>query len=107
VAAEAGEVAGAGAAGIDQSGGAAASRDGGGVDPDRGAAPIDMGVQVDQPGRDEQTADIAGVGRGFVDALADGDDLPAGESDVAAGVDSLRGIDEVAAAQDEIKHGSP
>ena len=66
-----------------------------------------MGVQVDQAGRDEQAADVAGVGRGLVDALADGDDLPAGKSDVAAGVDPLRGIDEVAAAQDEIKHGPP
>ena len=107
VAAESGKVAGAGAAGIDQGGGAAAPRDRGSIDPDRGAAPIDVGVQIDQPGRDEQADDVAGVVRGLIDALADGDDFPAGESDVASGVDPLRGIDEVAAAQDEIKHGPP
>jgi len=107
VAAESRKVAGAGASRIDQGGGAAASRDGGGVDPDRGAAPIDVSVEVDQAGRDEQAADVAGLGGGLVEALADGDDLPASESDVAAGVDPLRGIDEVAAAQDEIKHGPP
>ena len=66
-----------------------------------------MGVQVDQAGRDEQAGDVAGLGRGLIDALADGDNFSAGESDVAAGVDPLRGIDKVAAAQDEIKHGPP
>jgi hypothetical protein len=43
----------------------------------------------------------------LVDTLADGDDFSAGESDVATAVDPLRGIDEVAAAQDQIKHGPP
>ena len=50
VAAEAVEVAGPGAAGIDEGGDAAAARQKLGLDAERRAAPIDMGVQVDQPG---------------------------------------------------------
>ena len=30
-----------------------------GIDAERGAAPIDMGVKVDEPGRDDQAGDIA------------------------------------------------
>src|SRR5436190_555954 len=44
------------AAGIDKGGRAALLRDQGRVDPERGAAPIDMRVQIDKPRRDDQTA---------------------------------------------------
>ena len=107
VAAKSGKVAGTGASGIDQGGGAAAPGDGGSIDADRGTAPIDVGMKVDQPGRNEKTADVAGVARRVIDALADRDDFPFGKSNVASGVDPLRRIDEVTAAQNEIKHGPP
>ncbi len=107
VAAESGEVAGPRASGIDQGGGAAAPGDGGSIDADRGATPIDVGVKIDQPGRDEKTADVAGVARRLIEALADRDDFACGKSKVASGVDPLRRIDEMSAAQNEIKHGFP
>ena len=107
MAAKSGKVAGTGASGIDQGGRAAASGDGGSIDADRSAAPIDVGMKIDQPGRDEKTADVAGVACRLIDALADRDDFAVGKSDVAFGVDPLRRIDEVTAAQDEIKHGPP
>jgi hypothetical protein len=52
--AEAGEIAGAGAAGIDGGGDARGAAKFLGVDAERGAAPIDVGVQVDQPRRDDE-----------------------------------------------------
>ncbi len=58
MAAEAGEIARAGAAGIDKGRRAAALRDNGGIDPERGPAPIDMGVQVDEAGHDNAAARI-------------------------------------------------
>ena len=50
MAAEAVEVAGAGAAGIDEGGGAALAREIGRVDAEGRATPIDMGMEVDEPG---------------------------------------------------------
>src|SRR5437763_11237005 len=44
------------AAGIDKGRRAAVARDLAGVDPERGAAPIDMRVQIDKPRRDDQAA---------------------------------------------------
>ena len=64
VVAEAREVAGPGAAGVDEGGGAAAPGQRVGVDAQRGAAPVDVGVQVDQPRHDEPAAgvdDVPGV----------------------------------------------
>ena len=62
VLAEAGEIAGPGAAGVDRSGDAAGAAEFLRVDAERGAAPIDMGVQVDQAGRDDVAGDVAHVG---------------------------------------------
>jgi hypothetical protein len=62
MAAEPVENAGAGAAGIDECRRAAPARYLCRVDTQRGPAPIDMGVEVDQPGYDEQPADIDGLG---------------------------------------------
>ena len=66
VRAEAVEVAGPGAAGIDQRGGARALRDRHRLHAEAGAAPVDVGVEVDQPrhhelaGRGQRLARLAG-----------------------------------------------
>ena len=49
---------GAGAAGIDECRGAAARRHGIGVDAERRAAPVDVGMQVDQPRGDDPPRDV-------------------------------------------------
>ena len=51
--AEAGEIARPGAAGIDAGRDRARAGEIVGVDAERGAAPIDMGVEVDEAGRDD------------------------------------------------------
>ncbi len=95
--AEAVEVAGPGAAGIDEGRDAARARDQLGLDAERGAAPVDMGVQVDQARRDDLARDVARVLARQV--VADGGDLAAGEGDVGHPVERLRGIDHAAALQ--------
>ena len=70
--------------------------------PKRRAAPVDVGVQVDQAGRDDLAFDVARVLAG--EAIADRRDLAAGEGDVGHLVDALRGIDEPAAFENQIVH---
>ena len=109
VLAETGEVAGARAAGVDR------GRDAGGaaellrVDAERGAAPVDVGVQVDQAGRDDRSRHVAHHSPGAALQLgADLGDLAAREGHVAHGIELLRGIDHASSPQDEIVgHGSP
>src|SRR5262249_60229401 len=64
VPAEAVEIARPGAPRIDEGGGATAPRYFGGVDAERGAAPIDMGVEVDEAGRHDEPGDVAHLGAG-------------------------------------------
>src|SRR5438132_309567 len=64
MASKAQEIAGAGAAGVDEGGGAALGGEPVGIDAERGAAPVDMAVQVDEAGGD--------------DAIPCVDDLPGG-----------------------------
>ena len=87
VLAEAREVAGPGAAGIDEGRDAARSREQLGLDTERGTAPIDMRVQVDEAGGDDLARDVARVLAG--QAVADGRDLAACEGDVGHPVDAL------------------
>ena len=103
VLAEAGEVAGAGAAGVDRGGDAGGAAELLRVDAERGAAPVDVGVQVDEAGRDDEAGHVADVGAGAAfEAWADAGDLAAGKGDVGDGIELLRGVDHPAAAQDEI-----
>jgi hypothetical protein len=99
--AEAVEVAGAGAAGVDHRGDAALPCELVGVDPERGAAPIDVGVEVDQAGRDDLAGDVADVGSRPA-VPADARDLAAGKSDIDDRIEILGWIDDAAVAQDEI-----
>ena len=73
-------------------------RDLGGVDPERGAAPIDMGVQVDQAGHDDLAGDIDDLRRRRRGSIAaDRGDLAVRESDVGDLVAPVRRIDDAAA----------
>ncbi len=89
--AEAVEIARAGAAGIDESRDAAGARQKLGLDAERRAAPVDVGMQVDQAGRDDLAGNVAHIlGR---KTIADRRDLAAGEGNVGDLVEGLRGID--------------
>ena len=103
VLAEAGEVAGAGAAGVDRGGDAGGAAELLRVDAERGAAPVDMRVQVDEARRDDLARDVAHVGLGIALEIGrDLGDLAAREGHVHHPVDALRGVDHAAAAQDEV-----
>ena len=102
VLAEAVEVARPGAAGVDGRGDAAGAGQQLRLDAERGAAPIDVGVQVDQAGRDDLAANVTRVGAG--EAVTDRRHLAAGEGDVGHLVDALRGVDDPAALENQIVH---
>ena len=104
VLAEAGEIARAGAAGIDRRGDAAGAAELLGIDAERGAAPIDVGVQIDQAGRDDITRHVAHVGRRIgLEFASDRGHLAAGKGDIRYGVELLGRIDDPAAAHDQIE----
>ena len=100
--AEAGEVAGPGAAGIDRGRDAAVAAERVGIDAERGPAPIDMGVEVDQAGRDDEAREIADVGAGVVEPIADLRNLAAREGDIRHPVEILRRVDHAPALEDEV-----
>jgi hypothetical protein len=62
VAAKAVEIAGTGTAGIDEGRRSTALGHFGGIDTERGAAPVDMRVKIDQPGDDQEPAHVDDVG---------------------------------------------
>ncbi len=105
VGAEAMEVAGSGAAGIDQGSGARAPGHRLRLHAEAGAAPVNMGVQVDQTGHHELARgrdDLAR--RGSIDLGLDGRDPAILERDVGAPIPSLRGIDHPPAPDYEVVH---
>ncbi len=106
--AKAQEVAGPGAASVDEGGGAAPGRQAIGIDAQRGAAPIDMAVQVDQAGRDHA---IGGVDQlaGIVARQAGSQlrHLAVGEGDIGRSIDALAGIKHPAAMNHQIVHRGP
>ena len=106
VAAEAVDVAGPGRAGIDQRGAAGKLGIAVGIDAERGAAPIDMRVQVDQAGNDDFAGDVAGLGC-FAEVVAEGGDAAFGEADIEHRVDVLRRVEHPSALENQIKHGNP
>src|SRR5712675_1427884 len=101
VLAEAREVTRAGAAGIDRRGDAGGSAELLGVDAERGAAPIDVGVQIDQARGDDVARYVAHLGRRIgPELVSDHNYLAAGKGYIGYGVQLLRGVDHPAAAQD-------
>ncbi len=76
----------------------------GGVDAERGAAPIDVGVQIDKARGDDVTRHVAQVGsRIDPELVSDHDHLAGGEGDIRHGVKLLGGINHPTAAQDQIE----
>mgnify|MGYP003341008229 CR=1 FL=1 len=95
VAAEAVEISRPGAARVDRRGDAAGARQQLGLDAKRGAAPVHVGMQVDQARHDDfarYRADVL-----TLEVVADGGDLAAGKRDVGDLVEALRGVDHAAA----------
>ncbi len=108
VLAEPGEIAGTGRAGVDRGGDATGAAELVGIDAKRGAAPVDVGVEVDQAGCDDEArriADLGGGAGGELARIADAFDSAVLECNVGDAVDALRRIDDAAAADDEIGHG--
>ena len=101
---EAGIVAGPGASRVDERR-AAAAREPQGIDAERRAAPIDMGVEIDEAGRDDIARDVAQLCA--VQPIADRRDPAVGEADVGDAIDPLRGVDDAAALEDEIVFHRP
>ena len=71
------------------------------VDPERSAAPIDMGMEVDEARRDDKAADVLDLGAGKL--RANSRDAPILEADIGHRVDALRRIDNSAPSQNQIK----
>ena len=77
------------------------------IDAERGAAPIDMGMQIDQSGRHDGAGHLANVARFGRKARSDARDFAVGEGHIGHGIELLRGVDHSAAAQNEVVgHGT-
>ncbi len=98
------EISRAGAAGVDRRGDAGAAAKLLGVDAERGAAPIDVGVQIDQARGDDVARHIAQFGsRIDLEFVSDHDHLAGGEGDIHHGIKLLGGVNHPTAAQDQIE----
>ena len=98
----------AGAAGIDEGGGAAARRQRVGVDAQGRAAPIDMGVQVDQARDHEPAAGVEDLPGAFDRQPGlQGGDAAVAEPDIELPVDPGTGIDHPTVADYEIEQLDP
>jgi hypothetical protein len=78
-----------------------------GVDAERGPAPVDMGVEVDQPRHDEQPAHIDGLGAADREFAPEPGYLAVAESDIGGLVAPARRVDDAAASEDHIRHPLP
>jgi hypothetical protein len=103
VLAESREIARARAAGIDRGRDARPAAEILGVDAERRTAPVDMRMQIDQPGSDKGAGRVAnvGVGIGF-QSRSNPSHLALRERDIGHGVKLLRRIDHAASSQEEI-----
>ena len=103
VAAKARKISRPGTAGVDAGGHPAGPAELFGVDAERRAAPVHMGVQVDQPRRDDATGNVQHLGcRTGGQMRPDPGDLAAREGDVRDGIEALRRIDDPSALEDKI-----
>jgi hypothetical protein len=104
VLAEAREITRAGAAGVDRRGDAGGAAKLLGIDADRSAAPINMGMQIDKPRCDDVTRYVTHLGSRVEFELApDHGHLAGGEGDIRHGVELLGGVNHPTAAQDQIE----
>jgi hypothetical protein len=98
------EIAGPGAAGIDKSRRSAPPRHFGRIDTERGSAPIDMGMEIDQPGYHEEPVRIDDFGTAGGEIVPDPSYFSVAKSDVGRLVAAARRIDDAAASKDQICH---
>ena len=96
------KIAGPGAAGIDESRRSAPPRDFGRIDTERGPAPIDMRMEIDQPGYQEESADIDDFGTVIREIVPDPGHFSIAKSNVGRLVAAARRIDDAAASEDQI-----
>jgi hypothetical protein len=101
------EGAGAGTAGVDKGGGSAAPRHFNGIDPERSAAPIDVGVEVDQPGHDEEPAHIHNLGPDALQFAPDLGHLSVCKGYVGYSIAAARRIDNAPILKDQVCHLLP
>ena len=105
VLAEALEVAGPGRADVEPGRRPGAARQLVGVDAQRGAAPIDVGMEVDHARHDDSATDLAlDLGRARLRVGAQGRDLAVLEGDVQHLVGARARIDDPPATQNNIEH---
>ena len=102
VVAEAVIVARAGAARVDQRRARRAPGDEARVDAQRSRLVVDVGVDVDEPGRDDRAAHVAHLGAVGVDRCADRGDLAALDRHVEMSVHAVAFVDDATALQDEV-----
>ena len=96
------EIAGAGAADVQPGRGPGAPRQLVGIDAQRRAARIDVGMEVDHAGHHDHARQVS-LDRGIaVQLWPDRSDAAVGESHIGHGVDALAWIDQPCAAQQEI-----
>jgi hypothetical protein len=96
-------VAGAGAAGIDQRGAGGATGDEAGVDAERGRLVVDMGVDVDQPRRDDGAADVLDLGPRRRQVLAQRGDPAGFDCHIEHPVYAVAFVEDAAALQHDIE----
>src|SRR4029079_7542534 len=103
-----------GASSIDERGDAAFFGEVVGIDSQRGAAPINVGMQVDEARRNDHPGDVFHLRMPRpLDLLAEGRDPTAGKGNVHKPVYALRRIDHPSVLKDQIEflclllHGSP
>src|SRR5215471_2736349 len=104
MAAEPVENARAGTAGVDECRRPAPSRYLGRIDTERCPAPIDVRVEIDQPGHDEQPAHINGLGTAGREIAPDFSYFSVAEGDIGHLVASVCWVDNTAACEDQIPH---
>src|SRR5215831_4350676 len=104
MAAEPVENSGASAAGVDECRRPAPSRHLHRIDTERGAAAIDMRVEIDKPGHYEQPAHIDDLGAVGGELAANFGYLSIAEGDVGGVVAPVRRVDDAAACEDQIRH---
>src|SRR5215831_11701230 len=98
------EVAGASAAGVDKRRRPAAPRHLGRIDTERGPAPIDVRVEIDQPRHDEEPARIHDLRAIVGEIVSDLDDLSPAKRDVDDFVAAERRINDTPAFEDQVGH---
>src|SRR5580704_5652412 len=93
-----------GAASVDERRCAALSRHLDRFDTERGPAPVDMRVKIDQPRHDEQPAHIDNLGAAGGEVAPDFGYLSVAEGDVGRLVAPARRVDDAAASENQIRH---